>query len=142
MVYALNSVDTRSTMNRIDERLEGNMKLIFVYNADSGKLNAWFDIAHKIIKPETYQCSLCALTHDTFSEKKAWQEFRERTNIEMEFLHRDEFEKQYKMSFNYPVVLRQTDALKELISADELGQAKNVEELMQMVEDKSKKIPR
>jgi hypothetical protein len=52
------------------------MKLIFVYNAESGKLNTLFDIAHKIIKPETYQCSLCAITHDAIKEKKAWTEFK------------------------------------------------------------------
>ena len=34
------------------------MKLIFVYNANSGKLSAALDIAHKIISPSTYQCRL------------------------------------------------------------------------------------
>lgn len=56
------------------------MKLIFVYNAESGKLNALLDIAHKVIKPETYQCFLCALTHDALSEKKAWSDFKAKTN--------------------------------------------------------------
>ena len=44
------------------------MKLIFVYNAGSGKLNALFDMAHKIVSPTTYECSLCALTHDAFQD--------------------------------------------------------------------------
>ena len=35
---------------------KNKMKLIFVYNAESGKLNTLFDIAHKVIKPETYKC--------------------------------------------------------------------------------------
>jgi len=39
-------------------------KLIFVYNADSGLLNAMKDWAHKIVSPETYPCSLCALTYN------------------------------------------------------------------------------
>ena len=57
------------------------MKLIFVYNAKSGKLNALFDIAHKIVKPETYQCSLCAITHDALSEKKYGQSSKQIQNL-------------------------------------------------------------
>jgi hypothetical protein len=109
------------------------MKLIFVYNAESGKLNTLFDIAHKIIKPETYQCSLCAITHDALSEKKAWSEFKATTEIELEFLHKDEFEKQYKLSFDYPVVLENSDPIKTVISTEELGELKDVEELIKRV---------
>ncbi len=36
--------------------------LIFVYNADSGLLNAINDGILKIVSPSTYQCSLCSLT--------------------------------------------------------------------------------
>ena len=76
------------------------MKLIFVYNATSGKLNALFDIAHKVINPETYECSLCALTHGAFSEKKVWSKFKENTDIEMTFLHKDEFERELSLKEN------------------------------------------
>jgi hypothetical protein len=39
------------------------MKLLFVYNADSGLAAALFDSAHKLLSPQTYACNLCALTH-------------------------------------------------------------------------------
>jgi hypothetical protein len=35
------------------------MHLLSIYNADSGKLNALFDIGHKIVNPESYSCNLC-----------------------------------------------------------------------------------
>ena len=110
------------------------MKLIFVYNAESGKLNALFDIAHKILKPETYQCSLCALTHDALSEKKGWSDFKARTKLEMEFLHKDEFEKQYGQTRVYPVILEDSDLLRVLIGPDELSRFENVEELIKQIE--------
>ncbi len=109
------------------------MKLIFVYNAESGKLNALFDIAHKIIKPETYQCSLCAITHGALSEKKAWSEFKASTKLELEFLHKDEFEEKYKLTFDYPVVLENEETIKPVITAEELGKFDNVEEFIQRI---------
>lgn len=110
------------------------MKLIFVYNAKSGKLNALFDIAHKILKPETYQCSLCALTHDALSEKKIWSDFKARTSLELEFLHKDEFEKQYGQARDYPVILENSAPLRTLIGRDELNRLRNVEELIERIE--------
>lgn len=114
------------------------MKLIFVYNAKSGKLNALFDIAHKILKPETYQCSLCALTHDALSEKKIWSDFKARTSLELEFLHKDEFEKQYGQTRDYPVILENSDLLRTLIGPDELNRLRNVEELIERIEKLAK----
>ncbi|WP_241234677.1 hypothetical protein [Nonlabens ponticola] len=52
-------------------------KLIFVYNANSGRINSWLDSAHKIISPSTYQCKLCELTHGAFTEHDEWSRFRE-----------------------------------------------------------------
>ena len=71
------------------------MHLLFIYNADSGKLNALFDIGHKIVNPESYSCNLCSLTHGTFAERKEWKRFKESTSLDLVFLHRDEFEKQF-----------------------------------------------
>lgn len=83
-------------------------RLIFVYNADSGRLHAWLDIGHKLLSPHTYQCDLCRVTHGVFREHRAWKAFRERSGIPLEFLHRDEFEARYPLDrFDYPVVLRE-----------------------------------
>lgn len=71
------------------------MKLIFVYNADSGLFNTVTDIAHKMLSPKTYSCNLCALTHGHFKIKEDWVNFLEKIDSELEFLHRDEFVQQY-----------------------------------------------
>ena len=113
------------------------MKLIFIYNADSGPVSGLFDIGHKLFSPETYQCGLCSLTHDTFAEKKIWKEFREKSATEMEFLHRDEFKKKYSMEFNYPVVLQQNNTLEVLLSKEEIDKIPDVETLIKTIEEKT-----
>lgn len=84
-------------------------KLIFVYNADSGLVNSWLDMAHKIVSPSTYECDLCALTHGSFSEKQVWKSFRISSPIAMEFYHKDEFLSKYKSKwlpkYEFPIIL-------------------------------------
>jgi hypothetical protein len=110
------------------------VKLIFIYNADSGLLPLLRDFTHKIISPKTYPCSLCALTYDTFSESKAWKSFRQKTNTEMVFLHKDEFEAVYVSVYKYPCILRETpNGINEVIPKQTLDELSNVEELIQLI---------
>ncbi|MDX1463299.1 MAG: GTPase, partial [Marinirhabdus sp.] len=85
------------------------MTLIFVYNAKAGRVNALLDTAHKVLQPETYPCALCQLTFGTLGEKAEWKVFRESSTTTMVFLHKDEFERQYKSKwlpkYEYPLVL-------------------------------------
>jgi len=121
-------------------------KLIFVYNANSGKVNALLDSAHKIVSPSTYQCRLCDLTHGTLKEKEEWVRFRESvitTNFvqELDFLHKDEFEKQYRSKwlpkYDYPVILEATPNGLELFMSDkELQQLPTTERLIQSITTK------
>ncbi|MBE9044265.1 GTPase [Pleurocapsales cyanobacterium LEGE 10410] len=110
------------------------MKLIFVYNADSGLANTLMDIGHKVISPQTYECNLCDLTFGVFKEQKKWKEFREKSNTEMEFLHRDEFEQKYGKKFDYPLILKQDDELSVMVSQAELNQIQTLDELISKVE--------
>ena len=109
------------------------MKLIFVYNADSGAINTLIDIGHKALSPQTYQCNLCDLTFGVFKEHKKWKQFRESSNTEMEFLHKDEFEQKYDRNFEYPVILKEKDDLKVAIARAELDQIKTLDELISQV---------
>ena len=109
------------------------MKLIFVYNADSGMLNTVKDISHKLFSPQTYDCFLCSLTHDTFKENPEWKTFRSSSSTEMEFLHRDEFEQKYGQKMDYPLVLKQTDTLETVISKDTLASYSSLNDLIQAV---------
>lgn len=115
-------------------------KLIFIYNANSGKLNSILDSAHKILSPHTYNCNLCALTFDTFSENRQWKKFRETSGMEMDFLHLDEFKKSYASKFGYkftfPIVLiENNNELEVFITTERVNELKTVEELVGEIGD-------
>ena len=107
------------------------MKLIFVYNANSGALSTALDVAHKIISPSTYQCNLCSLTHGTFTERDVWKRFREESDTELVFYHRDEFEKEFNQKYTYPIVLKEDNGkLAEYISTEKINAISDVEDLI------------
>ena len=111
------------------------MKLIFVYNADSGPLNAIVDGLHKIVSPETYPCELCALTFGKALEKKEWKEFKQQSPHEMTFYHRDEFEEAYDERFTYPVVLAKKDGeLEPVLSKEQMADMDDLDDLIAAVE--------
>ncbi len=63
-------------------------RLILIYNADSGRLNAWVDNARKILKLNG--CSLCSITHGLAGEKSEWRSCRAEIGVPIDYLHRDE----------------------------------------------------
>lgn len=109
------------------------MKLIFVYNADSGFINTLMDIGHKALDPDTYQCNLCALTFGIIGEHQQWKQFREESEAEMKFLHRNEFEREYNQEFEYPVILKEDQTLEIAIPRSELEDMPTLDRLMERV---------
>jgi hypothetical protein len=67
-------------------------RLIFVYNADGGLVNALKDAWHKAVSPEPYECSLCAVTYGPVSMRPEWRAYLKRLPFKAEFLHRDEWQ--------------------------------------------------
>ena len=111
-------------------------KLIFVYNADSGKFNALTDSLHKLISPDTYECRLCELTHGFFSEKSDWSKFLKESNFEAEFLHRDEFISEYESFSDYllPAVFElKNDKLSSIISAESFKEIQDLPALCEKI---------
>lgn len=84
---------------------EGVAKIIFIYNAKSGKLNAALDSVHKMFSPSTYPCELCAITHGAIDAKSEWKAFLKRLSLPVEFYHKDE----YSTNQELPVVLFQKE---------------------------------
>lgn len=109
------------------------MKLIFVYNADSGMLNTVKDIGQKLFSPQNYDCFLCSLTHGTFRENREWKDFRENSLTDMEFLHRDEFEQSYDTTMEYPCIIRQDRGMEVVVSKEQLGSLSGLDELIDTV---------
>ena len=118
------------------------MKLIFVYNANSGFLDKIFDGAHKIVSPSTYDCNLCAITFGAFSEDELWKAYREHSEIPMEFYHKDEFLKQYKSkwlpNYDFPIILLENKMeLEVFISSEELDVLSTSEALIEEITKRS-----
>lgn len=114
------------------------LKLIFIYNANSGKLNSMLDSARKVLRPATYDCHLCAITFGVFTENTIWKKFREQSATELLFLHKDEFMKQYASKFGhkftFPIILAETDQdLEVFVGTKELMAIENSEELVQIM---------
>ncbi|MBJ47660.1 MAG: hypothetical protein CMG59_00560 [Candidatus Marinimicrobia bacterium] len=66
-------------------------KIIFIYNASDNFLSVGFDFFHKIISPQTYQCSLCKITYGNVSMKDQWKEYIDGLNYDIEFLYMNNF---------------------------------------------------
>jgi hypothetical protein len=113
-------------------------KLVFIYNADSGLLNAVKDYFHKKRSPETYECNLCMQTFGGISMKKDWKSYINNLDIPTEFLHKDEFEKKYDVKdAKYPsTYLRNGSSMKIFISVDEMNNVKSLDEMKDLVTKK------
>jgi hypothetical protein len=113
-------------------------KLVFIYNADSGLINAVKDYFHKKRSPETYQCNLCMQTFGGISMKKDWKNYVNNLDIPAEFLHKDEFEKKYDIGdAKYPsAYLKNGSNIKVFISQDSMNAVKSLEELKDLVSKK------
>ncbi len=109
------------------------MALIFVYNTDSNPISSLIDLGRKILSPETYDCSLCKLTHGPFTEMEAWKAFRISIGVPVEFLHRDEFEKKYNQHLEYPVILKKGEEFEVLLPKREIDALADLEALIAAV---------
>ena len=112
--------------------------LIFVYNADSGFVNTLLDIGHKIVSPLTYSCNLCAITHSTFRMRDEWKQFVAGLGMPVEFLHRDELEKQYGMrDVALPAVFRKNNgALEAWVTREEINRCGSLGDFERLVRAK------
>lgn len=63
-------------------------RLVFVFDADSGKLGALVDGVKKLLTVNG--CPLCAITHGILGERAEWKECREGLGVPVDYLHRDE----------------------------------------------------
>lgn len=114
------------------------MKLVFVYNGDSGLVNGVMHYLHKRISPETYPCQLCGLIYDGMSVKQDWLRFVQSLDVATEFLHRDEYHQRYGQTHRaWPAVLLHDGAvLKQVVlSAEDFETIPSLEALQQRLAD-------
>jgi hypothetical protein len=114
-------------------------KLLFIYNADSGVYNTLSDMAHKLLSPETYTCSLCNITHGVFKERDEWRSFIETLPVACTFLHRDDFYQQYPEHRNLPLpalLMQKNGELVEFMDQASLAACHSVKELSSLILDR------
>ncbi|WP_426059473.1 hypothetical protein [Hymenobacter sp. B1770] len=70
-------------------------RLIFVYNAAGGLLPGLKNMFHKLLSPATYPCSLCGITYGATQMLPEWKEFIKSLPMPVDFLHREEFVRDY-----------------------------------------------
>ena len=116
---------------------EENLELIFIYNAKSGVVNELIDFAHKIVSPETYDCNLCAISYGAFSMKKKWSTYIETLPFKSTFTYKDKFSKNGYGNIKFPsVFIRSNEKLDEIISATEINEIKNLDQLIGLLNHK------
>ena len=110
-----------------------NAKLLIVYNADGGILNALVHAVHKSVFPATYPCSLCAITYGAVSMRKVWRDYLDTLPMDKVFHHRDDFAADYpEHDFDLPAILiREGDAAPRLLlGPEELDAMTHVDQLI------------
>lgn len=116
-------------------------KLLFVYGLNSGAFTGIMGAFHKWIRPQTYSCSLCKLTHNAFFEKKKWKHFKANLPLEVDFLYRDEYQRMYASKFglklDFPVVLLVDQMeMQVFITTEELKEMSDVSVLKATIQER------
>ncbi len=115
-------------------------KLIFVYNAKSGLVSGAFDLAHKIVSPQTYACNLCMVTYGNLGMKGGWKKYLDTIDMDKVFLHTDQLIGDYIEIANHslPAVFYQdsNQNIQPLISSEEMNKLENLDELMSVLDQK------
>jgi hypothetical protein len=114
-------------------------RLILIYNADGGLLNAVKDAVWKVVQPSTYPCSLCALTYGWVAMHGQWGRFLDSLPNTKVFHHRDDFAAAFPgLSVELPAILSASDGASPqvLVSAAELDALPDLDALIALVEER------
>lgn len=119
--------------------------LLFVYNADSGVLNALKDLFVKTVTPERYECQLCAVTYGLTGMKREWRNFvaglsangvaGDGLKTYVKFLHKDELAARYGLTgVPLPAAFTLVDGQPQpWLSAEQINACRSLEDLTALV---------
>ncbi len=114
-------------------------EVIFVFNADGGMVARAMDAVHKIVRPETYACDLCSITHGALTQKREWTRFLKRLPNPTSTLHRDEFARAFPgHDFDWPAVLivARAGRPETLVNRSELATINLIRDLAALIEQR------
>ncbi|MEL7198392.1 MAG: hypothetical protein AAGL10_08765 [Pseudomonadota bacterium] len=116
--------------------------LLCVYNADTGLIEALKHAVQKQFFPESYPCSLCALTYGAVSMRGDWKAFWQELDAQVDFYHRDDFTEEFptlgtgglrEVALPSILISEAGEEPRVLISNEELDAMADVDELMESV---------
>lgn len=113
--------------------------LVIVYNADEGLFAALLDAVHKLVRPATYPCPLCAITYGAVSMRGAWRDWLKAQPFAAEFYHRQDFARAFPALVHLPlpaILRRDEDELALLLGPEEMRASMSVGDLIAAVEAK------
>jgi hypothetical protein len=114
------------------------MKLVFVYNAKAGLAAAMMDMVHKTVSPDSYPCSLCAISYGTFSMQPRWRQWLKSLSIAQSFYHREDFCVAFPNEAQRPLPLaalvHDDGAFDVLIGAEQMDGLPDLDALMAAME--------
>jgi hypothetical protein len=112
--------------------------LIFVFTCDRGNLSAIKDYSQKLTAEKVPECRLLTLISSPVGIKKSWKRYIQELRIPARFLYRDEYEEEFgELLTPLPAVFLHDHKMRSLfISADELGRAMSLEDLIELVDQK------
>jgi|SRR5208337_802996 len=119
--------------------MPGLKTLLFVYNTDSGVLQALRDYsAGTAVVSRTDICPLCAITHSPVGVKKEWKRFIKDLGVPSQFLDRNAFSSEFgNHKTTFPVVLVQEGTgLAVLISTEELNRCRDLNDLILLMKER------
>ncbi|MEL7189048.1 MAG: hypothetical protein AAGK17_05800 [Pseudomonadota bacterium] len=117
-------------------------RLFCVYNADTGLIEALKHAVQKQLFPESYPCSLCALTYGAVSMRGDWKEFWQALDAQVDFYHRDDFTEDFpalgtggarEVTLPSILISETGEEPRVLLSNEELDAMADVNELMESV---------
>ncbi|MEM7781144.1 MAG: hypothetical protein AAF697_12205 [Pseudomonadota bacterium] len=114
-------------------------RLLVIYNADGGILNMLKDAIWKVAKPETYPCSLCAITYGAVSMHSDWRRFLDSLKLDVVFHHKDDFAEAYPdhgIALPAIAIASENGALETVVSASELDTISGTGELIAQVQQR------
>ena len=109
--------------------------LIFIYNAQSGKINSFLDYLHKAISPSTYNCSLCALTYNNYGEVKIWTQFIESLEMPIYFKYADHLP-ELGLAFETKLPAVYNIDLSIVLNSEEINNCRSTDILIELIKKK------
>lgn len=111
-------------------------ELCFIYNAQSGVKHAFIDYVHKIVSPDTYQCSLCSVTYGNLGMHRQWADYLRALPFKTRFFYQDTLPADLERAELPAVFVVMDGHWEKVIDHEEMNAAKTLVDLISLCDKK------